>query len=90
MSTLARKANANLDLSGSTAAVSGGTQGIGAGVSIRFAQAGANVYVIGRNAKLGAEVVEQMKASGKGKTYEFIQADLSCVFFLVLAVVDPF
>jgi hypothetical protein len=82
MSTLARNANTSLDLNGKTAAVSGGTQGIGAGVAIRFAQAGANVYVIGRNAKLGSQVVEQLKASGHGKTYEFIQADLSCVLLL--------
>lgn len=82
MSTFARNANIGLDLSHKTAAISGGTQGIGEGVGIRFARAGANVYIIGRNQELGEKVVEKLKAAGReGKTYEFIQADLSCVFF---------
>ncbi|GAA5850635.1 hypothetical protein JCM8547_001938 [Rhodosporidiobolus lusitaniae] len=78
MSSLARNANQGLDLSNTTAAVSGATGGIGAAVAFRFAQAGANVFVIGRNTQRGSEVVEQLKAAGgEGKTFEFIQADLS-------------
>ncbi|GAA5987808.1 hypothetical protein JCM11641_004936 [Rhodosporidiobolus odoratus] len=82
MSTLARNANIDLDLSGQTAAVAGGTQGIGAAVGLRFAQAGANVFVIGRNKELGDKVVEQMRTAGgkaEGRTFEFIQADLSSI-----------
>ena len=66
----------------STPCGSSTAQGIGAAVGIRFAQAGANVYIIGRNAQLGQEVVEkcrqQAKDAADGRTYEFIKADLSC------------
>ncbi|GAA5844542.1 hypothetical protein JCM11251_001627 [Rhodosporidiobolus azoricus] len=82
MSTIARNANIGLDLSGKTAAIAGGTQGIGAATGLRFAQAGANVYIIGRNAELGQQVVEKMKNAGEaaeGRHFEFIQADLSSV-----------
>ncbi|TNY24671.1 hypothetical protein DMC30DRAFT_345403 [Rhodotorula diobovata] len=82
-STDAARYNDKLDLSGKTAAVAGGTQGIGAAVGLRFAQAGANVYVIGRNEKLGEDVVRRCRAqAGKaadGRTFEFIKADLSSV-----------
>ncbi|KAI5477667.1 protein of glucose/ribitol dehydrogenase family [Pseudohyphozyma bogoriensis] len=80
MSTYARKANKNLDLTGKTAAVIGGTQGIGAAVAVRFAQAGASVLVVGRNEVLGQKVVEEMKRVGKeGARYEFVKADLSLI-----------
>ncbi|GAA6001394.1 hypothetical protein JCM10207_006645 [Rhodosporidiobolus poonsookiae] len=82
MTTTARNANIGLDLAGKTAAIAGGTNGIGAAVSLRFAQAGSNVFIIGRNEDLGQKVVEQMKAAGtaaEGRTFEFIKADLSSV-----------
>ncbi|GAA5996711.1 putative short-chain dehydrogenase/reductase [Rhodotorula paludigena] len=82
-STDAAKHNARLDLSGKTAAVAGGTQGIGAAVGLRFAQAGASVFIIGRNEQLGQDVVKRCRAeAGKnadGRTFEFIKADLSSV-----------
>ncbi|BGP55832.1 hypothetical protein JCM8202_002638 [Rhodotorula sphaerocarpa] len=82
-STDARNANIGLDLAGKTAAVAGGTQGIGAAVGLRFARAGANVYIIGRNEQLGNEVVEKCRQQatqrGDVRTYEFIKADLSSV-----------
>jgi NAD(P)-dependent dehydrogenase (short-subunit alcohol dehydrogenase family) len=49
MSTQVRKANTGFDLTDKTAVIAGGSQGIGAGVAIRFAQAGANIIVIGRS-----------------------------------------
>ncbi|GAA5888188.1 hypothetical protein JCM5296_000223 [Sporobolomyces johnsonii] len=80
MSTLAANHNADLDLSDKTAAVAGGTQGIGAAVSLRFAQAGANVFIIGRNEDKAKTVLDELrKNGGEGKTYEFIKADLSSV-----------
>ncbi|GAA5923855.1 hypothetical protein JCM1841_001413 [Sporobolomyces salmonicolor] len=80
MSTLAAKQNEGLDLSDKTAAVAGGTQGIGAAVSARFAEAGADVFIIGRNEDKGKSVVEELRKKGReGKTYEFIKADLSSV-----------
>ncbi|KII89071.1 hypothetical protein PLICRDRAFT_594915 [Plicaturopsis crispa FD-325 SS-3] len=80
MASLARKSNVGLDLFNKVAVVVGGTQGIGAAVGMRFASAGASVYIIGRNGDLGSAVVEQLKTAGKsGATYEFIKADLSLV-----------
>ncbi|GAA6051041.1 hypothetical protein JCM3770_005469 [Rhodotorula araucariae] len=82
-STDAARYNSTLDLAGKTAAVAGGTQGIGAAVGLRFAQAGASVYIIGRNEQLGEDVVRQCREqAGKaadGRTFEFIKADLSSV-----------
>ncbi|BGP16451.1 hypothetical protein JCM10213_003993 [Rhodosporidiobolus nylandii] len=78
MSSLARKENTGLDLTGKSAAVAGGTGGIGEAVGLRFAQAGADVYIIGRSREKGTRVVEELKRhGGQGKTFEFIQADLS-------------
>ena len=52
-------------------------QGIGAATGLRFAQAGASVFIIGRDEKRGAAVVEELKqAGGPGQTFEFIKADL--------------
>ncbi|KAK4053965.1 hypothetical protein OIO90_003802 [Microbotryomycetes sp. JL221] len=78
MSTQAAQANKGLRLDGKNIAVAGGTQGIGRGVGERFAQAGASVWIIGRNARLGNQVVEQLKKQGAPKA-EFIEADLSLV-----------
>lgn len=88
MSTVARAANEGLNLSSKVAVVSGGTQGIGAAVGIRFAQAGASVFVIGRNAELGNAVVEELRRQSAAspfagndlpaKQFGFIQADLRC------------
>lgn len=74
MSIYAQK-NTSIDLKDKTAAVAGGTTGIGAAIGERFAKAGANVFVIGRNQQRGNKVVEELKKLGQGK-YEFIQADL--------------
>ncbi|KAL8281050.1 hypothetical protein RQP46_006408 [Phenoliferia psychrophenolica] len=82
MSTLAAKENAGLDLTGKTAAIAGGTQGIGEATAIRFAEAGASVFVIGRDEARGASVIEELRKAGgmaEGKTFEFIKADLSRV-----------
>jgi len=79
MSSVAAHENVDLDLSGKVAVVAGGTQGIGAATAIRFAQAGASVYIIGRNQKLGEEVLKSLHAAGKSDTqkFEFVSADLS-------------
>lgn len=49
------------ELSSSRAVVSGGTQGIGAGIALRFALAGASVWVVGRSEERGAEVVKKLQ-----------------------------
>jgi len=78
------RSNALVNLSGERVVVVGGTQGIGAGVAKRFAKAGAEVWIVGRNEKLGNEVVEEMRkaATEKSETsktpgFHFFQADLS-------------
>ena len=75
MSTEARKSNQGLDLTGRTAAIAGGSQGIGAATAKRFAQAGADVYIVGRNAERGQQVVDELKKAGAPRA-EFIKADL--------------
>lgn len=56
----------------------GTAQGIGAAIGLRFAQAGANVFIIGRNEKLGQDVVNRLREqAGDRRSFEFIKADLS-------------
>jgi short-subunit dehydrogenase len=45
--------NASITLVGARVVVGGGTQGIGEGIACRFAQAGAEVWFIGRNDSKG-------------------------------------
>lgn len=65
-----------LDFSGKTVIVTGASQGIGAGIASRFAEAGANVIVHYRGGKAGAdEVVGQIKGN-KGEA-KAVQAELA-------------
>jgi NAD(P)-dependent dehydrogenase (short-subunit alcohol dehydrogenase family) len=59
--TILKQAQHKLSLSGKQVVVVGGTSGIGQAMAIRLAQANANVTIIGRNKKVGHEIVEQMK-----------------------------
>ena len=69
--------------------VIGGTQGIGAGIALRFAELGAAVLIIGRNEVLGSEMVKKLeKASFTGgwdnhdgitRNFKFSKRDLSKV-----------
>lgn len=70
------KTNELLDFSGKTVIVTGASQGIGAGVARRFAEAGANVVVHYRGGKEGAMAVvdEIIKNGGKATA---VQAELS-------------
>jgi NAD(P)-dependent dehydrogenase (short-subunit alcohol dehydrogenase family) len=81
------------DLNGSNrAVVAGGTQGIGAGIALKFALAGSSVWIIGRSEERGAEVVKKLQqASLEGARrrqragdaekpdFDFFKADLSDV-----------
>ena len=65
--TAARAANAQVSLIGKNAVVVGGTSGIGQGLSIRLAKAGASVTIVGRSQKRGAAVLKEMQdAAPKG------------------------
>lgn len=62
-------------------------QGIGSAIAVRFAQAGSNVWIVGRNEELGQKVVQELKAEAEKRhpgeasraQFEFIKADLRCV-----------
>ncbi len=64
-----------LDLSGKTAIVTGGAVGIGFGISLRLAEAGANILV----ADVNAENAEKAKKElvGNGRKAEAVRADVS-------------
>lgn len=52
------------DLSGTVAAVTGGNGGIGRGIALGLAEAGASVAILGRNKEKNARVLEELKAVG--------------------------
>ena len=62
------------DLTGSTALVTGSTNGIGRATADALAARGAHVIVSGRNAERGEQAVAEIRAAG-GKA-DFVQADL--------------
>lgn len=64
-----------LDLTGKTIIVTGGTAGIGFGITSRIAEAGANVVVANRNSEEAAKAVEEL--TQKGFTVKAVQADVS-------------
>jgi NAD(P)-dependent dehydrogenase (short-subunit alcohol dehydrogenase family) len=81
MSTQARKANNGIDLTGKTVVIAGGSQGIGAGIAMRFAQAGANIIVIGRSQERLEKVVSDGRKVAKSddQKIDYVSADLSLV-----------
>ena len=66
-----KTANSALNLSGKNVLVVGGTQGIGAGVAIRFSQLGSSVVIAGRNETLAKNVISQMESNHKSDSQEF-------------------
>ena len=63
------------DLTGKVAVVTGSSKGIGKGIALRLADAGASVVVVGRNMEDANQTVEEIKGSG-GKS-KAIKADVS-------------
>ncbi|KAJ8481017.1 hypothetical protein ONZ45_g15451 [Pleurotus djamor] len=72
--------SSSCDFSGQNVVVVGGTQGIGAGIALRFAELGASVLIVGRNSSLGNGLLESMKAKAKTgpslAKFAFVQKDL--------------
>ncbi len=65
-----------LNLSGKTAIVTGGSKGIGFGISFRLAEAGANVVIAGR--KLDEAEKKAGELVAKGYKVKAVAADVSC------------
>ncbi|WP_394842019.1 SDR family oxidoreductase [Pendulispora brunnea] len=51
-------------LAGQSAFITGGTSGINLGIACRFAEAGANVTILGRNPEKAAQAAEEVRAFG--------------------------
>jgi NAD(P)-dependent dehydrogenase (short-subunit alcohol dehydrogenase family) len=62
-------------LEGQTAAVTGGTHGLGRDLALALARAGADIVVMGRDAAAGAEAVQAVNAAGRRGL--FVPADVS-------------
>lgn len=58
------KTSAMFDLSGSVAVVTGGNGGIGRGIALGLAEAGASVAIFGRNGEKNRRVLSELKAIG--------------------------
>lgn len=77
--------NTLFDLAGKTALVTGGNKGIGKGMALGLAKAGADIIVAARSVEAGSEIEEEvnalgrsfkhykMDASDRGNVYEFIK-----------------
>ncbi|KAJ5784880.1 short-chain dehydrogenases/reductase [Penicillium pulvis] len=57
----------------------GGTGGIGRSTAVKLAAAVATptIYIVGRNEKEGAEVMQELKSANNNGTYSFLSADAS-------------
>ena len=75
-----------VSLIGKEAVVVGGTSGIGMGIAVRLAEAGAAVTIVGRNQDRAAQIIEQMKsAAPEGTAPQYV---LSCMTSLPTCSVD--
>ncbi|HSB96800.1 MAG TPA: SDR family oxidoreductase, partial [Spongiibacteraceae bacterium] len=70
-------AQLNVDLSGKTALVTGGTNGIGKAAAIALARMGAEVVIVGRNRALAESTVAEIKRSTGNQKVDHLVADLS-------------
>lgn len=65
-------------LAGKTIIITGGAEGIGRGMALAVARAGANVIISGRNAEKGEEAVATLSSSsGMSGTISYFRADVS-------------
>jgi 3-oxoacyl-[acyl-carrier protein] reductase len=59
----------NVDLTGKNAIITGASKGIGKAVTMRLAQAGANVFIAARTQSTLDEAIKDIKKVAKGKVY---------------------
>lgn len=52
------------NVKGKNVVITGGNRGIGKGITIAFAQSGANVIILCRNHESGLQVIEEIKKYG--------------------------
>ena len=71
-------------LTGKVVLVTGGTQGLGAGIARTASREGATLVIAGRNAEQGEQVVAELTATGTEACY--VQADITDVAQAVTAV----
>ncbi|WP_346238069.1 SDR family NAD(P)-dependent oxidoreductase [Niabella insulamsoli] len=77
------------DLSGKTALVTGGNKGIGAGMALGLAQAGADIIVASRSVEPGADIEKQVTALGRSfKSYKMDAADRNSVYEFIKTLFD--
>lgn len=75
------------DLSGKTALITGGNKGIGKGMAIGLAKAGADIIVASRTVEAGSEVEAAVKQLGRSfKHYKLDAADRNSVYAMVKQV----
>ena len=75
------------DLTGKTAIVTGGNKGIGAGMALGLAQAGADIIIASRNIEAGSEIEQQViKLGRRFKFYKMDAVDRSSVYQFIDAV----
>ncbi|GAB3425160.1 SDR family NAD(P)-dependent oxidoreductase [Niabella aquatica] len=75
------------DLTGKTALVTGGNKGIGAGMALGLAEAGADIIVASRTVEEGAEIEKKVKGLGRGfKFYKMDAADRNSVYEFIKKV----
>jgi NAD(P)-dependent dehydrogenase (short-subunit alcohol dehydrogenase family) len=67
--------NPTYALTGRTALVTGSTSGLGAGIAVALAEAGAHVVVTGRTRERGTQVVDRIRSTGG--TADFLAVDFS-------------
>ena len=66
------------DLTGRVAVVTGGNGGIGRGIALGLAEAGASVAVFGRNEDKNQRVLSELKAIGRGIARREGRCNASC------------
>ncbi|MFT4094803.1 MAG: SDR family oxidoreductase [Niabella sp.] len=77
------------DLSGKTALVTGGNKGIGAGMALGLAQAGADIIVASRTVEAGSGIERQVTALGRSfKFYKMDAADRNSVYAFIKTVLS--